>query len=235
MIPNPITSMELNGISVNCQPEMMNFKRGEERLERFSYRFLPGRTYGVVCEAGHGGWALSYLLSGLVTAFEGTVRINKKIVQPEELRFYGWYLGQALPASRNFFKKKMTIRRQLEYGTSKKYRVADLIERFELAPSRLDRELRHVSNERWNASAAIGLMHEKQVFCFPWLDEVWVEAIRVRLQTCSALLNEYGCITIIPIQNPTKIDHFIDEVLVIPQITPLEAKDADYCDADHAD
>lgn len=38
----------------------------------------------------------------------------------------------------------------------------------------------------------------------------------MRLEYCSALLNEYGCITIIPVHNLSKIDHFIEVVLVVP-------------------
>jgi ABC-type multidrug transport system ATPase subunit len=215
MNTHSISSLEVHDVSVGCKPQMMNFRSGEERLDHFTYRFLPGRTYGIVCGPGCGGWALSYLLSGLAANFEGTVTINSKIVLPKELQINGWYVGQGLPAAGKFLKKEMTVRRQLECGTSNQYKMEELVNRFELSASRLDRELRYVSNERWNASTAIGLMHEKQVFCFPWLDEVWVEAIRKRLEYCSAALNDYGCITILPVQSLLQIEHIADEVIVI--------------------
>ncbi|WP_019911902.1 hypothetical protein [Paenibacillus sp. HW567] len=109
----------------------------------------------------------------------------------------------------------MTVRQQLEMGTAEKHAIDTLVEYLELAPSRLDRDLSHISNERWNASVAIGLAHEKQVFCFPWLSEMWKNAIIARLEHCSTVLKLNNCMLLIPVQNISNIENFIDDVVYL--------------------
>lgn len=194
---------------------MLNFQSRKDSLKHFSYYFTPGKTYGLVCNVGEGGWALSYLLSGREQKFSGWITINGKKMERGTLDSYGWYVGEGIQSSTLWYNKKLTIREQLELGTTKEHSVNELIRVLELAPSRLDREIRHISNERWNASIAIGLAHEKQVFCFPWLSDMWKEALTARLIHCSNVLRQYNRILIIPVENTSKLEDCIDEFVYL--------------------
>ncbi|WP_019909196.1 hypothetical protein [Paenibacillus sp. HW567] len=210
-----LSALDLEDVSITCKPTMFNFESGKDSLEHFSYRFMPGKTYALVNNAGEGGWALSYLLSGKGKEYKGEISIDGKKIEIGLLGSYGWYAGEGIQSKSPFFKKRMTIREQLEIGTSEEHTVDKLIESFELAPSRLDRDMKHISNERWNASVAIGLAHEKQVFCFPWLDDMWKNAIIGRLAHCSTILKQNNCILLIPVQNISNIENFIDDAVYL--------------------
>ncbi|MEK5236063.1 hypothetical protein NST99_10230 [Paenibacillus sp. FSL L8-0470] len=157
-----IASLEMQDISVKCKPTMWNFVSWTDQLQHFSCRFDSGKVYGIVGQPTKGGWALSYLLSGNCKKFQGDILINDRLVERNLLYTKGWYVGEGLKGG--LFKRQLTVREQLERGISVDYTVDELIDSFELSPSRLDREIRYISNERWNASAAIGLAHGKQVF-----------------------------------------------------------------------
>ncbi|WP_405116037.1 hypothetical protein MHH28_14510 [Paenibacillus sp. FSL K6-1217] len=210
-----LSILDLEDVSISCKPTMLNFESKKDSLKHFSYRFTSGKTYAIENNIGEGGWALSYLLSGREQRYSGDIIIDGNKIERDKLNIYGWYVGEGIQSKVPLYKKSLTVREQLELGTSKRHGVKDLIDAFELAPSRLDREIKHISNERWNASIAIGLAHEKQVFCFPWLNDMWKEALIARLAHCSKLLKQYNCIFLIPVQSLTNIESCIDEVVYL--------------------
>ncbi|ULO04869.1 ATP-binding cassette domain-containing protein [Paenibacillus sp. 19GGS1-52] len=210
-----ISAIDLEDVSVTCKPLMFNFESRKDKLEHFSYQFMPGKTYAIVSDPGKGGSALSYLMSGRANRYYGKISIDGNKIDNIQMGSYGWYIGDEVHSNASLFKKSMTVREQLEMGTSELHTVDKLIETFELAPSRLDRSMKHISNERWNASVAIGLAHEKQVFCFPWLDDMWKNAIIARLTLCSTILKQNDCILLIPVHNICNIENFIDDIVYL--------------------
>jgi len=109
----------------------------------------------------------------------------------------------------------MTIREQLESSLSSRYSVDELMDLFELAPSRMDRTIKFISNERWNASTAIGLANGKRIFCFPWLEDSVKIIIRERLRLCSEIIENNKCMMIIPVQSASIVEDFVDEIIYI--------------------
>ncbi|MCE3202637.1 hypothetical protein [Paenibacillus sonchi] len=212
-----LSTLDLDNVSITCKPTAFNFESRKDSLEHFSYRFIPGKTYALVNNIGEGGWALSYLLSGREKGYKGVISIDGNKIERGLLGSFGWYVGEGIQSKAPFYKKSLTVREQLEIGTSEEHTVDKLIKAFELAPSRLDRDMKHISNERWNASIAIGLAHEKQVFCFPWLNDMWKNAILARLAHCSTILKQNKCILLIPVQNILNIENFIDDVVYLKE------------------
>ncbi|REE91367.1 hypothetical protein A8990_10572 [Paenibacillus taihuensis] len=92
--------------------------------------------------------------------------------------------------------------------------LEELINRFELSPTRLDRIFQHVGNERFNASTAVGLLHGRQIFCFPWIGEA-KNILSYRLGFNSALIKQQNGITIIPVQSASVVEEFADEVIYL--------------------
>lgn len=213
---NRINCLELIDVSFSCKPQMRNFNSWPETLSSFSYTFSSGNVYAIISEPGGGGWALSYLLAGRVRSYKGNIYINRELLHSRMLGKYGWYVGEEMQERTltSFFRQK-TVREQLESCNLDSSVVDRLIDMFELSPSRLDRQIKYISNERWNASAAIGLGLGRQVFCFPWLDDMWKSAIRERLRHCSEILRQNNCIVIIPTSNLQIINDFVDEIVYL--------------------
>ncbi|WP_338552520.1 hypothetical protein [Paenibacillus sp. KS-LC4] len=211
-----LEKLELKNISLSCKPSMHNFPSWKETLSDFSYTFSSGKAYAIISEPGRGGWALSYFLAGRVKNYTGSLLVNQKLENFRTLKTYGWYVGEGLePNAVTSLLRKKTIRQQLQSYTVKHHTVDELIDLFELSPSRLDRQMKHISNERWNASAAIGLGQGKQIFCFPWMDDIWKNAIRARLRLCSEILRQHNGMVIIPTSSLLIVDDFVDEIIYV--------------------
>jgi len=209
-----INQVMLKDVSLTCNPAMWNFNSFKDHLNNFSYAFTMSKVYAIVSEPGKGGWALSYLLSGKTKRYKGLVNIDGNSVSQQFLKLHGWYVGEGLP-KKNILSKEMTIREQLESSLSSRYSINELINLFELAPSRMDRTIKFISNERWNASTAIGLVHGKRIFCFPWLEDSIKNLIRGRLRLCSEIIKNNNCMMIIPVQSASIVEEFVDEIIYI--------------------
>lgn len=111
--------------------------------------------------------------------------------------------------------KELTIREQLESAASSNYSVSELVDLFGLAPTRMDRVMRYISNERWNASTAIGLTYGKRIFCFPWLEDSIKNLISYRVQYCCEFLKQNNCISVVPVHSNSIVEDFADEIIVL--------------------
>ncbi|MBW7454006.1 hypothetical protein ACFOLF_32430 [Paenibacillus sepulcri] len=213
-----MNQVELKNISLKCKPAIMNFDSWQDQLSHFSYTFTAGKIYAVVCKPGEGGWALSYLLSGKTQAYKGEILIDGDIINRRSLQSYGWYIGEELPKKTLLgirYRKELTIREQLESAVSSQYTVSELVDLFELAPTRMERVMRYISNERWNASTAIGHAHGKRIFCFPWLEDSIKALIGYRVQYCCEFLKQNKCISIVPVRSQSIIEDFADEIIFL--------------------
>lgn len=212
----PLEHLELKDVSITCKPSIMNFSSWEDSLKHFSFTFTSSHVYAIVSESGSGGWALSYLLSGKSKAYTGKIFKDGNLIRYHWLQENGWYVGEGLPQKRILRPwKELTICQQLESGVTSAFSVSELMEAFELTPDRMDREMKYSSNERWNASCAIGIAHGKLIFCFPWLEDSVKNIIRMRLRHCSEILKQNNCIVIIPVESDSIVKDFVDEIIYI--------------------
>lgn len=213
-----IHSIELKNIYVQCKPRISGIDEQRDRLTHFNYRFCSTKVYGVVSKTGTGPWALSYLLAGQVKQDSGSIVANDDSeLSQTQLMQSSCYVGD-ITYRRNRFGMKYypTVRQLLEEDpTLSEEAIWNVVEELELSPSRMDRPLHQISNERWNATVAIGLSQGKSVFCFPYLDSDWKERLRVRLATCGELLRRKECIMIIPSNNESIISDIVDEMIVL--------------------
>ncbi|WP_084783439.1 ATP-binding cassette domain-containing protein [Paenibacillus sp. FJAT-26967] len=206
-----IESVQVNNLTVLCDPKLFNYGQMRDHCEQFTYEFNSGKIYGVIGECGSGGWALSYCLSGKVKAQHGEIVINQSRVDQNQIINYGSYVGEGT-SSRMFFKER-TVRQQIKQGLERrnsKYTFQEIVDLFELSSSRLNRSLRYISNERWNASIAIGLANGKSIFCFPWLSTGWIQSIQGRINTCARILKDRGAIIIIPTSKKDTLNDIAD-------------------------
>lgn len=210
-----LIELKLENVSVQCKPFISNIDAMLDEVNSFSYTFKDGHVYAVISQPGSGGWALSYLLAGKVKKYMGIIRINGLIADAKLLRSNSIYVGEGLHSKRWFLGgSKKTIRQLLEEG-SNSYSVGELIETLELSHSRLDRSIRQISNERWNASVAIGLAHSRQIFCFPWFDTEWKKINHARLKHCAEVLRSNNKMMIIPSDSVQYIEKIVDQIIYL--------------------
>jgi len=211
-----IDKIILEDVSLKCAPRMHNINSMVDSLDSFSFVFNAPKVYSVINKDRDGAWALSYLLAGRVRSDKGRVCYSDgSPLDRKQLFKHGAYVGE-IPYKRSILGKKkyLTVESLLfENSVRSKSEVLEIAEALELSPTRLKRPLHQISNERWNASVAIGLSQGKTVFCFPLLNREWKERIYVRLKTCSYLLKKYRCITIIPSDNEKYLTKFTDEII----------------------
>ncbi|MFS0837426.1 hypothetical protein [Paenibacillus sp. 1P03SA] len=207
----PIDTVRVKDLTVLGDPRLANYGQMRDCCEKFSYEFRSGHVYGIIGECGSGGWVLSYYLTGREKEQGGTLFLNNVLAADSSvLAGYGCYVGEGV-SSRNLFGGR-TVRQQIEEGLKQNnaFTLNELVEWFELSSSRLDRKLEHISNERWNASIAIGLAHGKTIFCFPWLNTAWIHSLRSRIAASVRISKDQGAIIIIPTAKREALNQLAD-------------------------
>lgn len=168
---NLLNDIYIENLSVICNPSILGINSVHDKLKNFSYHLCSSKIYGVLSKLGGGAWALSYMLSGKVKQKSGYVFSNDNIILGhEKLKLQSCYVGDIIYNRSKFgLKYYPTVKQLLEENVVlTKQSIERIMDALELSPSRMDRPLHLISNERWNASVAIGLAQGKTIFCFPY-------------------------------------------------------------------
>lgn len=184
------------------------------------FLFEKGRMYGIVCEHGAGGEAISLMLSNMTLLKKEKVYIDDVEARVSEIERLGWYVGKAL-YSRKPLKKEQSCRQALEYAIKTYHRykeIDDIIEEFHLTPSRLDYGLsKNCEWEKWRMSLAIGYASNKKIYCFPWMDTLQFYDCMYNssvFRFFKKLIGE-GAIIILPTSRRENVSGFVDNVIQI--------------------
>lgn len=215
---NSINIVKVQNVCIDCKPGIFGMDSKKDKLEHFSYTFDSSKVYGIVNKSGSGAWALSYMLAGKARHKKGDIFFSDTIaLGQDQLQQKSCYVGDIFYKRNRLGMKYYPPVQQLleEKIVLSKDAIKKLVDELELSPSRMDRSLQHISNERWNASVAIGLAQGKSIFCFPLLNSDWKEMLRVRLKTCSEVLKKYQCITIIPSDSESIVSEVADEIVYV--------------------
>lgn len=185
-----------------------------------TFTFEKGTIYGIVCEHGGGGEAISLLLSRTIPLKQEKVYIDDMEVQDSKIEEIGWYVGKAL-YSRGFIKKEQSARQALEHAIKKYHRyekIADIVEEFHLTQGRLDYGIsRNCEWEMWRASMAIGYASNKMIYCFPWMDTLHFYDCMYNSSVFRFFkrLTGEGAIIILPTSRKENVNGFVDSVIQI--------------------
>lgn len=184
------------------------------------FNFERGKIYGVVCEYGGGGEAISLLLTNEIPREEEKVYFDDVEVDELTVQRTGWYMGKELYSGK-LFKREVSVRKALHYAVNKYHKyesIDEIIQDFGLTPGRLDYGLsRNCCWEKWRSSLAIGYASEKMIYCFPWMntltffDCLYNSAV---FQLFRRLKSE-GAIIILPTSRRENVEGFVDEVIQI--------------------
>ncbi|MCU6793515.1 hypothetical protein OB236_15525 [Paenibacillus sp. WQ 127069] len=210
-----LVKIELKNVSAVSTPSLIGYGAMRDHCHDFTASFVGGKAYGLIGECGSGGWTFSHILAGCNKyGYEGQISFNGKIMSKVDLNELGWYIGEGINKNRWFTFRKPSIIKQLKSGQDDQ--IDRLIERFQLSPSRLDRNIEMISNERWNASAAIGLAHGKLVFGYPWLSPGLINTyLYERIKLINEILKETGATVLLPTSRIDVIQGLVDETIEI--------------------
>lgn len=159
-------------------PQLKEYGSMIEIIPRMKFELIGGNTYGIKCECGAGGWAISYILAGREAAKGQKVYLNDTRINQQQIKGVGWYVGEGLP--HNIMLKEKSILKQLRKGLKYKNNqlsIDNIITQFGLSEDRLHCRIKDLSWEKWRASLAIGYAHNKKIYVFPWLNTYFFNEI----------------------------------------------------------
>ncbi|HEX2619028.1 MAG TPA: hypothetical protein VHL11_02745 [Phototrophicaceae bacterium] len=169
-----------------------------EKLNTFNYEFLFGASYLLNCKPGEGGWALSWIVGGLLKPTSGIIRLNetnyllKDAWGVRESEIKRWGFGN------------QPVEYQIKTGLKSNARSHlttedEIMKRFHLTPERYKRPLHQLSHEAWRASCAIGYASGKKIFCFPYLSGDFINTYYdLWLKDLIDLLRDTGALVLVP-------------------------------------
>lgn len=195
-------------------------EKSQDYMCENTFIFDRGKIYGIVCEHGGGGEAVSLLLSGIMPLKQEKIYIDNKEADAEEMKRIGWYVGKALYSS-GIVKRELSVRKALEFAVRKYHRyeeISEVMEEFHLTADRLDYGLsRNCEWEKWRASLAIGYANNKIVYCFPWMNSM---IFYDRMYNSSVFrffrkLTQEGAVIILPTSRKENVSGFADSLIEI--------------------
>lgn len=188
---------------VTCRSE---FYMSEDLLNKTENRFCKGinRLNG---EIDSGVWAISYVLSMYetrrkdFTLFESPkVIVNGCDWNLENLMPYTCYMDKRYYPM--FSSKKLSVEKLVRHGIRKnhlEYTSDEIRDLFHMDAERFQRPIFGVGNERFRAMAAVGYVHGKEVYCFPWMSQLRFEAPHGHMTDLLDILERLQKIVILPI------------------------------------
>lgn len=213
-----INQIRIENVSGGFDCKLDNYGCMRDTLGHFNYRFTSG-IYLIEGECATGGWALTTILSGRDTMYEGKIFLNDEEVTYEELKKSSCYVGIDAGLKKHFGLKPMTVKEQIEYGIKKGLSfsadIDDIRKKFGISEERFVRDINHVSGERWRASIAIGYALGKKVYCFPWVNSHFLNSHADNFKLCFQSLKTVNAIVILPTTYADAIKEISSEYVVV--------------------
>lgn len=200
---------------VDCRS---SFYQSRESFLKCSFAFLAGKSYGVVSDFGCGSWGLVTCLAGRGTEnHSGTIFLNGKAVPFNGLLPYSCFISEnvfpAVNSAQNLSTPEGCIKKALCIS-GQPYSVSEIKEIFHLSDGRFERSLDLVSGEIWQISAAINFSLGKEVFCYPWLNELDISRFEIACESGTIdFLKRNGKIILVPSSQEKKLKKLCDHTL----------------------
>ena len=139
-----------------------------------TYSFEPGNVYGIICEHGAGGEAISLALAGEIDMNNTEIFVDG--VKDSSENRIGWYVGKTVYSTKFGIKRECSVKKALQEALNS-YKmfnnIEEVIDKFHLSPDKLAYTFSNNTDwERWRASLALGYISNKKVFCFPWMNSL---------------------------------------------------------------
>jgi len=200
-------------------PSLANFGSTIDDIVGLHCSFFSGKAYGIIGECGSGGWGLSSVLTGRDTQPTQKILINEKEYFQEDLKQFGWYVGDGIE-KKYLFGKEKSVLEQIKFGVkshNSEISVDEIVQKFHLSKDRLDMKLSNLSWEKWRASTAIGYALQRKIFCFPWLNTAQVNdlILNTGLHIYIDILKKEGATIIVPTEKKEALEGIVDEYVIL--------------------
>ncbi|HML49338.1 MAG TPA: hypothetical protein PKE04_21580, partial [Clostridia bacterium] len=186
----------------------------KEAFTEISYLFCGGNVYGLISDFGCGSWGLATCLGGRCDDPRGTVQVNHEEADCKALLDASCFVSEKRIRGVNDRDPSLTVRECIERALASSklsYTCQEIKELFHLSDGRFDRSLEYVSGEIWTLSAAIGFAANKEIYCFPWLNEMDLFRARIQFELgIFGLLKREGKIVLIPTSHEKEIKRYCD-------------------------
>lgn len=200
MMTQKKNTLRICNLTGGFECSLFNYGTIRDTIGHADYTFESG-IYVVEGECFAGGWALSTILTGRCSDYDGQILINDVEVNADSLRkSYSCMVGDETELRKYGF-IHMSIKEQMEYGikNGKSFcndfqKVKDL---FGVTSERMNRKMALVGIERWRDSLAIGYANGKIIYCLPWMNSKNFKMMTC-WEKCLPVLLSVGAIIIIP-------------------------------------
>lgn len=191
-----------DGGFVRCQS---GFYFTHDSLAYRDFYFTAGinRLYG---EIDSGVWAISYLLSmyrGKSLDFilsMPQITLDDTPVTIQDILKYSCYMDKSYP----LFSTKKSVRKLVNEGIKKNgltCTAEEIRNLFYMDEQRFERPLTGVGHEVFKAMSAIGYCHQKEIYCFPWMSQMRIQAFNKPFSDSLEILADLKKIAIVPMGN----------------------------------
>jgi hypothetical protein len=149
-------------------------------LGGFSYDFTFGQSFLLDSERYGYGETLNWIIAGQISEDSGLIEKDNIYFHRKDRKKEVWFVRESTVRPYIFSFREPSVKDQIQYGlkTFKNQSFTDeqsVIKIFKLTPERYQRPLRVLSTEKWRASCAIGFVNGKRIFCFPYMEERFIE------------------------------------------------------------
>lgn len=207
-------------------PILDKVSKPEVNLNELSYEFEFGKVYHLASEIHWDAWALSLLIAGVIAEQSGNIKLNDATCPPRQRQKMSWRVHRDEVMRFGLFMQsvKNQIRAGIKRGNRYPLSEEDYIQYFKLTPQRYTRYLGQQSTEAWRSSCAIGLAHDKQIFCFPPFEHNrknvvstgFVEEHGVRwFFDMLNFMKSLNCLILLPLPMDMDTSHFCDAVIKV--------------------
>lgn len=191
-----------------------------ENLRPFSHEFSFNKSFLLDSKLGDGGWALSWMIGGLIEPKFGSILKNNIVYKASERKMDSWCV-RVSEIKKFGVLGNQKVSSQIQHGlkTSQNQHIkleTEIIKHFHLTSERYQRPIRQLSHESWRASCAIGLAHGKKIFCFPYIDQRLIEDFYdLWLKEMVDLLRDSGALVLIPAVATQFAEKLCDEIIPV--------------------
>lgn len=213
-----IETIEVRNFQGIAKCKSMTFQSIESFMS-INYSFKKGKVYGIISDFGCGGWGLSTCIGGrFFREYDGDVIVNNQKQSLIELKKHSCFVTDNDYNNLKINQKKDSIRKCIEKALKKNngnYSVSEIKSIFCLSDGRFDRPLSEASGEIWLASLAIGFSLEKNIFCYPWLNEI--DANRFKIANNLGVIDFLKIkekIIIVPSSQKDFLSSFFDNMII---------------------
>ena len=178
-----------------------------------TYSFEFGKSYALIGDFGKGGNSISGLLTNKYKIMNESIEINnaKDNLYPQKA---GWCIGQS-----SFSKitgHEISLNRLLKESENSPL-FSELVDFFRINPREMPHYISEMAHEKWRVSIAIGLLKNKKVFGFSFMNSRFLYDVLYSSGNALSIkkITEYGGIVIIPTNDKELITPIVDNVITL--------------------